>query len=384
MKRTKTFVVLLLVIVLACSLFASCAKEAATTSSAAPTTAGTTSAAPTTAPAKSTAPAKKLKFGFSLSNQKQDRWVREQQYFQAFCDSKGIELTTLVADDDTNKQYSQCESMITNGVDAIFLRPIDSASAGTIAKMVHDAGKIYVAYDVLTLNGPVDYFVTFDSILVGKLQAQELLKVVPKGNIAMINGNPASNNAQMFYQGAMEVLKPEVDKGNIKIVCDQWCQNYSTEQALAYMENTLTATNNKVDGIIGTTDALCTPILSALQAQGLVGKIPLTGQDGDLASCQYIVEGKQLMTIYKPVKVLNTAACNIVYAALTGADVDKAPSQGIWTTYNNKTMDVKTFKCEVVAVTKDNMQQTIIKDGFHTYDEVYKNIPEAQRPAKVS
>ncbi|MHB1315019.1 MAG: sugar ABC transporter substrate-binding protein [Christensenellales bacterium] len=361
MKRTKRtlFVVMLLIIIMVVgSVLVSCGSKEA--------------------------PAKKLKWGFSLSNMKQDRWAREQKMFQAFCDEKGIELTTLVADDDTNKQYSQCESMISSGVDAIFLRPIDSTAAGTIAKMVHDAGKIYVAYDVLTFNGPVEYFVTFDSLLVGKLQAEELLKQVPKGgNVVMINGNPASDNAQMFYKGAKEVLDAAVARGDIKIVADQWCQNYSTEQALAHTENALTANKNNIQGILCATDTLAGSVLSALEAQGLMGKVPVTGQDAELAACQRIVEGKQLMTIYKPITVLNRAACEIVYAALTGADVDKAPSRGVWTTYNNKTMDVKTFKCEVIAVTKDNMMKTVIADGFQKYEDVYKNVPEAERPPKA-
>lgn len=324
---------------------------------------------------------KPLKFGFSLSNQKQDRWILEEQLMKEFCDSKGIEFICLVADDDTERQYAQVESMISNGVNAVFVRPVDSASAGTIAQMVHDAGALYIAYDVLTLNGPVDYYITFDSELVGREQAQALVDVAPTGNYVLINGNPPSNNAQLYYKGAMEVLQPLVDSGDINIVADQWCAGFNADLASQHIENALTANNNDIQAVLACTDSLATPIVAALEAQGLAGIVPVCGQDAELAACQRIVEGTQTMTVYKPVRRLNKAAMDIVYADLTGADVESAPVEGTWGSYDNGNGDVKAYKIEIITVTKDNMMDTVIAEGYQQKDAVYANIPESERPA---
>ena len=371
MQRKRTIFIALVLVVL---MLVGCSNPGSTTT---PQTDGTLNTETSGGDAAET---DTLKIGFSLSNQNQDRWILEEQLMKEFCDSKGIEFICQVANDDTERQYAQVESMISNGVDAVFVRPVDSASAGTIAQMVHDAGALYIAYDVLTLNGPVDYYLTFDSELVGQEQARALLEVAPTGNYALINGNPPSNNAQLYYQGAMEVLQPLVDSGDINIVTDQWCAGFNTDLASQHTENALTANNNDIQAILACTDSMATAVVAVLEAQGLAGKVAVCGQDAELAACQRIVEGTQTMTVYKPVRQLNQAAMEIVYARLTGGDVENAPSEGTWGTYNNGYGDIESYKVEIVTVTKDNMMDTVIADGFHAKEDVYANIPESEWP----
>ena len=375
----KKWISIILVIVMAVTLFAGCGGSK---SDPEPTVASTESKE-TQSDGKSDESVKNLKFGFSMSNQKQDRWILEEKLMQTFCDENGIELIVQVADDDTEKQYAQVESMISNGVNAVFVRPVDSASAGTIAQMVHDAGALYIAYDVLTLNGPVDYYITFDSEQVGEEQARSLLEAAPSGNMVLINGNPPSNNAQLYYQGAMRVIQDYIDNGgDITIVADQWCKDFNADTAAMHMENALTANNNDIQAVLACTDSLATPVIAALEAQGLAGKVAVCGQDAELAACQRIVEGTQTMTVYKPVKRLNKAACDIVYADLLGKDVESAPVEGTWGSYDNGHADVKAYKMEIVTVNKDNMMETVIADNFHPMEDVYANIPKAEWPAQ--
>lgn len=320
------------------------------------------------------------KLGFSLSNQNGERWVIEEQLFEEFCEEHGWEFTCLIADDDAEKQYSQCESMISNGVEAICVRPVDSASAGVIAEMCEDAGVLYIAYDVLALNGPVDYYITFDCELVGEYQAQSLLDVVPTGNYAVINGNPSSNNCQLYYKGVMNILQPAVDAGDIKIVTDQWCPGFNTDTAAQHLENALTANNNDIQAVYSCTDTMSTALVAVLEGQDLVGKVAICGQDAEIPACQRIVEGTQTSTIYKRVKQLNAAALAIIYAALTGGDVEAAPTEGTWDEFDNGYKKVPTFKVDIVKVTKDNIVDTVVADNYHTIEEIYANVPEEEWP----
>ena len=321
-----------------------------------------------------------LKMGLSLGDQSQERWVLEERMMQAFCDERGIEFMSLVAGGSVETQLAQVESMISAGVNAVFVRAVDSAAAGTIAQMTRDAGVLYIAYDTATLGGPVDFYVTFDNILVGYEQARALVAAAPTGNYVLLNGHPVSTVAQWLNEGAMEYLQPFIDNGVINLVSDQWCNAYSPEEARQHAENALTANNNNIQAILAANDTMAGAVIAVLETQGLAGTIPVSGQDAELAACQRIVEGTQLMTIYKPIRRMNRSAMEIVYAALTGADIESSVSGGTWGVTDNNFGEVRTYYHEVIAVTKDNMMETIIADGFHSKEEVYANIPRSEWP----
>jgi D-xylose transport system substrate-binding protein len=211
---------------------------------------------------------------------------------------------------------------------------------------------------------------------VGKLQASYLLGKVPKGRYYLLAGDKEDNNARLFRQGQMIVMQPKIDSGDVKVVGDQWAGGWLSENAMKLTENVLTANNNKIDAILASNDSTAQGAIQALKEQGLAGKIPITGQDADLASCQAIVAGEQTMSVYKPLPKLASAAVQLA--------VDIAQGKKITTnaTYPNGQKDVPSINLDIIAVDKDNIQKTVIADGFHSYDEVYKNVPEAQRPSR--
>lgn len=327
---------------------------------------------------------KDIVVGLSVGNTTEERWNREIQMFENYAKDKGYTLNTQIANNDANKQVSQCENLINQGVDVLIVQSLDAEAAGPIVDAAHDAGIKVIAYDRFIMNSDLDYYITFDSYKVGKVEAEFVVKEAPKGNYIWLKGAPEDNNAHLVAQGQEDVLKPYIDSGDIKIVLDQWCKGWDPNEALKHAENGLTMANNDVQGVIASNDGTCGGAVQALAAQGLAGKVPICGQDADLAACQRIVEGTQTGTVYKPLAPLNQAACELAVAIATGADpmsgVDS--SLGTWTKLNNNQKDVDSFTVDVEAVNKDNIYDIIVKrDAFHTLEEVYANVPKDQWPA---
>ncbi|MFO5540086.1 substrate-binding domain-containing protein, partial [Klebsiella pneumoniae] len=199
---------------------------------------------------------------------------------------------------------------------------------------------------------------------VGEMQPQSLVDKVPQGNYFLMGGSPVDNNAKLFRAGQMKVLKPYVDDGKIKIVGDQWVDGWLPENALKIMENALTANNNKIDAVVASNDATAGGAIQALTAQGLAGKVAISGQDADLAGVKRIISGTQTMTVYKPITTLATNAAEI--AVELGND--KQPKAD--TTLNNGLKDVPSRLLTPIEVNKENIDATVIKDGFHKKSEL--------------
>lgn len=320
----------------------------------------------------------KIVVGFSLGTIKEERWQREIEMAKKFAKEHNFELVVQSAEEDASKQVKQVENMVTQGIDVLIISAQDSESAGAVVDIAHRAGVPVIAYDRLVRNGDLDYYVTFDTVKVGELQAQGLVQKYPKGNYIWLLGGPEDFNAYLLKEGQEKVLKPLIQKGDIKIVTQQWCKGWSPEEALKHTENGLTAANNNVVAVLASNDNTAGGAVQALEAQGLAGKVGVSGQDADLAAVQRIVEGKQTMTIYKPIKVLNRKAMELAYALAKG-EKEKVNSM-VNGKVNNGTKDVPSVVVDVVNVTKENVVDTVIKDGFHKIEDVYKNIPKNEWP----
>ncbi len=375
MKHMKKFISMLTVAALGVSLLAGCSSGAAgDDSSTAQDTSGTTSTAQKDV--------KDIKVGLSIGNTTEERWNRELEMFQAYADEKGFELAIQIAQNDANKQVSQCENLINQGVDVLIVQSLDADAAGPIVESAHDADVPVIAYDRFIMNSDLDYYVTFDSYKVGVVEAQFVTEQAPKGNYIRLKGAAEDNNAHLVAEGQDSVLQPLIDSGDITVVMDQWVKGWDPNEALKLTENGLTAAQNDVQGVIASNDGTAGGAVQALAAQGLAGQIPICGQDADLAACQRIVEGTQTGTVYKPLSKLNQAACELAVAVATGGDATSVDtSLGTWQQLNNNTKDVDSFTVDVTPITKDNIYDIIVKqDAFHTLEEVYANVPQDQWP----
>ncbi|MBU3088225.1 substrate-binding domain-containing protein [Clostridium gasigenes] len=313
-----------------------------------------------------TAKRKELVIGLSLPSQREEIFVRAKACIEKYAKTKGITVKVENADNDADKQASQVENLIAQGIDVLILAPVDSLTAATMVEKAHKEGIKVLAFDRIIKNSDLDLYISFNSTRVGQLQAQFLIKQVPKGNYIIMSGDPEDDNAKLFKEGAMDYIKPLVDKGDIKIVTEQAVDNWDPKNAFKIVEDSLIANKNKIDAILAPNDNTAGAVIQALQAQGLAGKIPVAGQDGDLAAFKRIVQGTQLMTVIKDIRQLCKSAIDAAIKLANGEVVD------INYTINNGKIDVPSLLITPIAVDKNNIDKVLIDNGYVKKEDVYK------------
>ncbi len=310
----------------------------------------------------------KIKIGFSMDTLQEERWQKDRDLFKAAAEAQGAEVIVQAANSDDAKQIAQAESLISQGVDVLVVIPHNAEATAAIVEKAHAAGIKVLAYDRLIKNSDLDLYVSFDNERVGEMQAEAITKLVPKGKYVYIGGSETDNNAHLFKKGAFNILQPLIDKGDIQVVYDQFTKEWNPANALANMENALTANSNKIDAVVAANDGTAGGVIQALTAQGMQGKTPVSGQDAELAAAQRIVEGTQTMTVYKPIKAIAEKAADLAIKLAKGEDV------GADKKVNNGKIDVPSVLLDPIAVDKTNIDATVIADGFHSKDDVYKNV----------
>ncbi|MGO2513881.1 D-xylose ABC transporter substrate-binding protein [Marinomonas polaris] len=305
------------------------------------------------------------KIGLLMSDLRLERWQKDRDLFTEAAESMGAKVYTQSANGDANTQISQIENMISRGVDVLVIVPENGEVLGNVLAEAKAEGIKVLAYDRLIKFADIDLYVSFDNIRVGEMQAEALLKRKPKGNYFLMGGSPTDNNAKMFRQGQMNVLQSAIDSKKINIVGDQWAMGWSAEAALNIMENGLTANANKIDAVVASNDSTAGGAIQALAAQGLSGKVVISGQDADLAAMRRIVAGTQTMTVYKPISKLAKTSAEMAVKLARGEKI-KVNGQ-----VNNGKKDVDAVLLTPISVTKDNLDSTVIADGFHSRNDVY-------------
>ncbi|MGE3975865.1 MAG: D-xylose ABC transporter substrate-binding protein [Bdellovibrionales bacterium] len=311
----------------------------------------------------------KVKIGLSMDTLKEERWQKDRDLFVKRAKELGAEVLVQAANGNDALQLSQSENLLTQGVDILVVVPHNGVVASAIVTAAKKAGKKVIAYDRMIENSDVDLYLSFDNLEVGRMQARYALSKAPQGNYMVIGGAPTDHNAKLYRQGQMEVLKPAVDSGKIKIVADPWAREWLASEALKHTENALSKNKDNIQAIVAPNDGTAGGVISALKQQKLAGKVIVTGQDADLAACQRVVEGSQSMTVYKPIEALAKNAAEVAVALAKGETLPATKNS-----INNGKKDVPAILVKPILVDKSNMDQTVIKDGYHKKADVYKNI----------
>lgn len=304
----------------------------------------------------------KVYVGFSLDTLQEDRWYKDKEAFEKKVLELGGEVKTLAANGVDSVQIKQAELLIAEGVDVLVVVPHNAEVSAEIVDKAHKANVKVVSYDRLIKNADVDYYISYDNKKVGQLQAQEILKKQKKGNFAYIGGAETDNNAVLFREGAMEVLQPYIDKGDIKLVYDKYTDEWQPENAETNMKQALKENNNNIQAVIAANDGTAGGVIHALQAIGKT--IPVSGQDAEITGLKRILAGSQTMTVYKPIQVIAEDAAAIAMKAGKNEKIDTTA------TVNNGKIDVPSILLDPVAVTQSNIDETVIKDKFITEDEL--------------
>jgi D-xylose transport system substrate-binding protein len=319
-------------------------------------------------------PNDKVKIGFSMDTLKEERWQRDKQLVEQRGKDLGADVSVLVANGDDNVQVKQAENLLTQGVDVLIVAPHNGDVAASIVEMAKKQGVPVISYDRLIKNSDVDLYVSHQVVKIGELQADYILKHAPKGNYIIVQGSETDNNAKLLHDGQMNILKPAIQRGDVKVVADQPAKEWQQSAALNIVENALTQNNNNVVAVIAANDGTARGAVQALEGQNLAGKVLVSGQDADLPSLRLIVLGKQTMTIYKPIQPLAFAAVDAAMKLARGEKVDTT------VTIDNAFKKVPSILLEPIAVDKSNMVSTIVKDGYQTLDKICEGVPADQCP----
>src|SRR5450830_624130 len=257
------------------------------------------------------------KTGFSIDDLRLERWSRDRDYFVAAAEKLDAKVFVQSADANEQKQISQIENLISRGVDVIVIVPFNATVLTNAVAEAKKAGIKVVSYDRLILNADIDAYISFDNEKVGEMQANGVLQAAPKGNYFLLGGAPTDNNAKVLREGQMKVLQPAIDKGDIKIVGQQWVKEWNPTEALSIVENALTRNDNKIDAIVASNDATAGGAIQALAAQKL--SVQLARNEKPTYSSQYDNGSKKVDTIL------------LTPTPLTKANIDLLEKDGFYT-----------------------------------------------------
>ncbi|MFA9397040.1 MAG: substrate-binding domain-containing protein [Clostridiaceae bacterium] len=311
--------------------------------------------------------------GLSLDSLVIERWELDRDLFVSRAKELGADVIVQNANKDTDEQISQIKYLIDKNVDVLVIVPHDGEALTNVVESARKKGIKVISYDRLIKNSNVDLYISFDNEKVGEIMANSLVEKKPKGKYIIINGAKEDYNTHMVNEGIYNILNSYIENGDIKILNEVWAEGWREEDAYNVIDEALKQ-GNEIDGIIGGDDRLAEAAIQALSERRLAGEVFVVGQDAELAACQRIVEGFQLMTIYKPIKVL----------AQEAADIAVNMAKGEKFLANSEIYDGKYYIPfqieEPIPVYKDNMLDVIVDDNFHRIDQIYMNVPKAEWP----
>ena len=307
--------------------------------------------------------------GLSMDTLKEERWMKDRDLFLAKAQALGADVMVLSANSSDSQQITDVQSMITAKVDALVIIPHDGAAMAKAVAMAEEAAIPVLSYDRLITGCDLDLYLTFDNVKVGELQAQFIAdhaaKTSGKLRLIRIYGSKTDNNAALFKKGQDNVLQPLIASGKIEVVHEDWAEDWKPESAKKITNAAITKVQHQFDAILASNDGTAGGAIQALTEEGLQGKIVVTGQDADLAACQRIANGTQTMTVYKPIKLLADQAATV---ALKMAQRKVIVAKD---TTDNGHSQVPSILLEIVSVTKDNLRETVIADGFRKEADVF-------------
>lgn len=307
--------------------------------------------------------------GLSMDTLKEERWQIDRDLFTQAVQKAGADVLVQSANSNDAVQLQNIESLITQKVDALVIIPHDGTAMAKAVHLAHQAGIPVLSYDRLITGCDLDLYLTFDNVKVGELQARFLTEHIAPGDklrLIRIYGAKTDNNAKLFKQGQDHILNPLIAAGKVEVLFEDWAEDWKPENAKKITNAAITKVGPRFDAILASNDGTAGGAIQALTEEGLAGKIIVTGQDADLAACQRIAQGTQAMTVYKPIQSIATKAAELALKLARRQPIIARDAVA------NGKIDVPSVLLEITAVTKDNLRDTVVKDGFRKESEVFR------------
>lgn len=373
-------------------IIAACAGPTATRAPAATGTpgGGAATATPGTGTATSTpgaqSPASDIVVGVSWNNYNEERWAKaDEPAIQAALAAAGASYISSDAGSSAEKQLTDVENLISQGADALIILAQDGEAIIPAVQSALDQGIPVIGYDRL-IEDPGAFYITFDNVEVGRMQAREIFELVPEGNYVFIKGNEADANATFLFNGQLEILQDAIDSGAIVNVGESFTDNWEPAVAQTNMEQFLTQNDNDVDAVVASNDGMAGGVVAALEAQGLAGEVPVSGQDGDVAALNRVALGTQAVSVWKDATALGKTAGEVAVQLANGAALEDVtapddlpdhavPASGLaaepFTTPGG--VEVSAIILSPVPITAENLN-IVIDAGWVTQEQVCQGV----------
>ena len=290
--------------------------------------------------------------GVSWSHFQEERWKTDEAGMRDLLEERGAGYLAADAQSSSEKQIADIETLIARGAEVLIVLAQDADAIGPAIALAQAEGIPVIGYDRL-IEIPGVFYLSFDNVEVGRIQAREILRIQPRGRYVFIKGSPTDPNADFVHAGQLEVLKPAIDAGRIEIVGDQYVDGWLPERAQQVTEQILTANRDRVDAIVCSNDGMAGGVVAALRSQGLEGT-PLSGQDGDHAALQRVARGEQTVSVWKDARALGRRAAEIALALAAGESAKDVDGVRSWNRGPRGT-PVDAILLEPIAVTADNL-----------------------------
>jgi len=327
--------------------------------------------------------AQMIKIGFILKTMQEERYQTDKALFMARTEALGAEVLFDSSSNNELTQLRQVEEMLDKEIQVLVLQPVNTGTAGSLVRLAHEKGIKVIGYDSMLQNGPLDLMVMQDSWAVGRLQGEAMVKWFKEkkgtvaGKVALIMGQPGDANAAAMSEGVLKTLENNPD---LELIAQRSHIDWSPDLSRETTENLLVKYNNQIDAFVCNNSGLASGVIAALELEGLADadQVFVAGSDADLRNIQYLVQGKQVVEIWKKIKPLAYKAAEIAIEAAKNPDASLAElaEQSVtgdlrFEMINNGFMDVPTIITPVVLVTKENVDDTVIAEKFFTREQVY-------------
>lgn len=292
----------------------------------------------------------------------EERWaLRDKPSIVAVADAAGCTYIESDAGNSPEKQFADIEQLINQGADAILVLAADPATFSPAIDLAENNGVHIIAYDQL-IEDPRAFYVTFDNVEVGRMQARAIQELVPEGRYVFIKGSPLDPNADFLHDGQLEVLQEALDSGAIVNVGEQYTDGWDPSVAQDNMAQILTSINNELDAVVASNDGTAGGVVAALAEQGLDGVIPVSGQDADNAALNRVARGTQAVSVWKDARVLGTEAANVAVQLIeNGGDLAAVEGATIFSDGANG-VDMNSILLEPIPITQDNLNLMLEAD----------------------
>jgi D-xylose transport system substrate-binding protein len=299
------------------------------------------------------------KIGLSVHGYNSDRWTKDKDFFVEEVTILGGEVLVRDAQNNPELQYKQAKELIDLGVDVLVVIPEDFNQAANIVKYAHQHNVKVISYDRLIKNCKLDYYVSFDNINVGEIQAEYVSEVCSSGNFALVGGPVSDNNSLLIRLGQMTILQPLIEKGSISLVFDKYAAAWTKEEGYRLAKMAIEESGGDISAILAASDGLADGVVEALKEYDLEEKVCVSGQDADLEACKRVLAGTQTMTVYKPIRLIANTAAQLAMKLAKEEAVDN-----MYLTVNNGSKMVPAVMLQSMVVNAGTIEMTVIEQGF--------------------